>query len=297
MKKLLCMMLVLCFVLASCATTGNESKTSESASKNESTSSVSDIVKSEYRISESDLYDKVLGSWLGQAAGVVWGAKTEFAYQWKTIPEEGVPDISTLNLNDAYGQDDLYVEIPYMDAMKKYGVDCSLDLVAQEFAKTKFPLDHANKIGRLNLQKGIKAPESGSYKYNNHCDDIDWQIEADFLGSIYPALVNEGAARAFELGHITNYGDGVYGGVFVVAMHAAAFYAKNVDEIIDAGISVIPKGTKFREMMDDVVTWKSEGLTWEENWQKLFDKWEKTKRCHWYAGGSANIDAKMNSAY
>src|SRR5690606_4392604 len=121
--------------------------------------------------------------------------------------------------------------IPFLEAMDEFGVNCTLKQLADKFRDSKFGLDHANKIGRENLLKGIEAPMSGHYENNIHADDIDWQIEADFLGHMYPGLINDAAERAFEIGHIMNYGDGVYGGVFVTAMHAAAFTAKTVDEI------------------------------------------------------------------
>jgi hypothetical protein len=40
------------------------------------------------QISNDDLYDKILGSWIGQAVGVVWGAITEFVYNGITIPDD-----------------------------------------------------------------------------------------------------------------------------------------------------------------------------------------------------------------
>lgn len=116
--------------------------------------------------------------------------------------------------------------------MRKTGYNSTLKQMADAFKDSAYPLDHANKIGRENLQNGIEAPDSGSYLYNLHCDDLDWQINADFVGQLYPGAPDKAAARAFELGHITNYGDGVYGGVFVAALNAAAYTASGIDEII-----------------------------------------------------------------
>ncbi len=289
--KMFSLILAVIFVLSAC---GGKSEPSE-----EETSEISDEPneKKIHYIDEDELYDKILGSWAGQAAGVVWGAPTEFNYLKRMIPDDEVPDINSLNLDSVAGQDDLYVEIPFLETMKEHGVDCGLKNLADKFRDSEFPLDHANKIGRENLRGGIEAPMSGHYKYNPHCDDIDWQIESDFLGHIYPGMVNECAARAFEIGHIMNYGDGVYGGVFVAAMHSAAFFADSVDEIITAGISAIPKDTKFRLLLEDVVKWHSEGLSWQENWQNLEEVWGATDRCIWYANSDANIDAKLNAGY
>ncbi len=248
-------------------------------------------------LTDEAIEDKIKGSWAAQMIGVAWGASTEFQYQGVIIPEDKVPAWNARMINDAFGQDDLYVEIPYLDAMYKNGPDCELSLLAEALRTSAFPLDHANKQGRANLRAGIPAPQSGSYLYNYHCDDIDWQIEADFLGNLFPGLVDKAAERAFEIGHITNYGDGVYGGVYVAVMHAAAFTAESVYEIAEAGRLAIPEGTKFRAVIDEVDECRKNGLTWQECWQKIQDDWAHTARCVSWLGMAANIDAKLNAAY
>lgn len=87
-------------------------------------------------------------------------------------------------LDDQRGfwQDDLYAEIPLMQALADHGVDCDVKTVGEYFRDTSFALFHANLAARINLRAGIDAPMSGHYLYNDHSDDIDWQIEADFVG-------------------------------------------------------------------------------------------------------------------
>lgn len=288
--KLSALLLLICILLTACAPSEDTSQTSD-------TSSVGEPEQKTVTVTESALVDKIKGAWAGQMAGVVLGAKQEFWYRGKTMPDDQVEDFATLNINDAFYQDDLYVEITYVEQMLKTGYDSTLSQLAEAFKNSTYPLDHANKIGRENLQKGIDAPLSGSYLYNLHCDDIDWQINADFVGQLYPGNPTAAAERAFEIGHITNYGDGVYGGVFVAAMNAAAYTAQSVDEIIDAGYNAIPDGTKFKAILDDVIKCHAEGKTWLECWQVIQDNWADTDRCPWYCHGAENIDAKLNSAY
>jgi hypothetical protein len=197
-------------------------------------------------------------------------------------------------INNGFGQDDIYVEIPFLDAMKENGTLCDVSYMADKFRDSQFPLWHANMWGRNNLRAGIPYPDSGHDLYNPCADDIDWQIECDFLGMMYPGLVNASALRSFDIGHIMNYGDGVYGGVYITAMHAAAYTAKSIDEIAYAGLAVIPENTKFRSLIEDVMASYKNGETWEECWQMLEDKWAYTDKC---IGGAGNIDAKLNSAY
>ena len=245
-------------------------------------------------MTEAELYDKLLGGWLGQMVGVTWSASTEFRWCGQIIPEGGMDTWTPTMINSGFGQDDIYVEIPFLDAMKENGALCDVKYMAEKFRDSQFPLWHANKEGRDNLRAGIPYPDSGHYLYNRCADDIDWQIECDFLGMMYPGLANAAALRSFDIGHIMNYGDGVYGGVYITAMHSAAYTAKSIDEIVNAGISVVPENTKFRSLIEDVMTSYESGETWEECWQMLERKWAYTDKC---IGGAGNIDAKLNSAY
>ena len=68
--------------------------------------------------SDEEIYDKILGGWVGQMAGVVYGADVEFHYRGVIMPEEDVVDFSDLNINNAFWQDDLYVEMTFLKVME-----------------------------------------------------------------------------------------------------------------------------------------------------------------------------------
>ena len=250
-------------------------------------------------ITESELADKIKGAWAGQMAGVMWAEETEFKALGNMLDPGDVPEWTPSMINGAFTQDDLYVEIPFIEAMRDNGVYCDISLLASAFASSTFPLWHANNAARINLKNGIPAPDSGSYENNSHCDDIDWQIESDFIGQMCPGLVNEAIELAWNTGHIMNYGDGVYGGVFVAAMHAAAFTASSLDEIIEAGRLSVPEGSKFRSVLEDVIAWKENGNTYTQTWALLQSKWGITDRCPDGRGddNALNIDAKLNAGY
>ena len=250
-------------------------------------------------ITESELADKIKGAWAGQMAGVMWAEDTEFKALGNMLDPDDVPEWTASMINGGFEQDDLYVEIPFIETMRDNGVYCDISLLASAFANTSFPLWHANNAARINLKNGIPAPDSGSYENNSHCDDIDWQIESDFIGQMCPGLVNEAIALAWNTGHIMNYGDGVYGGVFVAAMHAAAFTAASVDEIIEAGRLSVPEGSKFRRVVEDIINWKENGNTYSQTWALLQSKWGDVDRCPNGRGDGnpLNIDAKLNAGY
>lgn len=250
----------------------------------------------EVTLTDEQLRDKIAGSWVGQMVGVTWAASTEFLYNGVIIPENEVPEWKSAMVNDAFNQDDLYVEVPFMDAMVSHGIDATLEEIAPFFRDSEFMLWHANEQGRRNLRNGISPELAGHYKYNHHADDIDWQIEADYLGNIFPALPSLAAKRAFEIGHLVNYGDGVYGGVFVSAMHSAAFFTDDLDTVIRIGVESIPTGTKFRTVCDQVLSYYKSGITWQECWQKIEKDWGTDDKCL-DSQNEINIDAKLNAAY
>jgi hypothetical protein len=246
-------------------------------------------------IDRKTLLDKIEGGWLGQMAGVAWGGPTEFSCQG-TIMEEEV-GWRPRSINDAYDQDDLYVELPFLEAMKVHGVNASWTAFGEYFKNTEFMLWHANDAGRTNLQAGIAAPDSGHYRNNPHADDIDWQIEADFAGIITPGQPDAAIDIAWRAGHVMNYGDGVYGGVAVAAMHSAAYFAKDVNEIIEAGRQAVPEGSEYRQVIEDVIAWHAQNPTdWKDTWRLLQEKWGHDDRCPDGKYSEFNIDAKFNGA-
>ena len=75
-------------------------------------------------------------------------------------------------------------------------------------------------------------PASGDPAHNAHWRDIDFQIEADFIGLMTPGMPNAARALADRVGHIMNSGDGWYGGVFVAAMYSLAFVHDDVHTVV-----------------------------------------------------------------
>src|SRR3569833_3723124 len=123
------------------------------------------------------------------------------------------------------GLDDaLYMDLTFVDVFEKYGLDAPVDSFANAFAHAGYMLWHANQAARYNLLNGIKAPASGNWLNNPHADDIDYLIEADFAGLMSPGMPNTASRISDKVGHIMNYGDGWYGGVFVGAMYTQAFF-------------------------------------------------------------------------
>ncbi len=148
-------------------------------------------VQAGYRhLSVTDYRDKMKAGWVGQIAGVSWGAPTEFKYRDTIMPEDAMPAWQPGMINDAFDQDDLYVEMTFLRTMEQHGLDCSIRQAGIDFANSGYRLWCANDAGRKNLRNGIAPPDSSHPKFNNYPNDIDYQIEADFSGLIAPGMPN-----------------------------------------------------------------------------------------------------------
>lgn len=257
-------------------------------------------------LSYEEIYDKMKGGWVGQMAGVTWAAPTEFydfgAYfeidpDMTIIPMDLVPEWTPETINDGFDQDDLYVDTTFLDCLKENGPFTDWTVYGEYFGETEYNLWHANKWGRDNVRAGIETPWSGHYTNTLHSDDIDWQIECDAIGMACLAQPEVAKEMAWRIGHVMNYGDGVYGGVYVATMYAAAFTAESIDEIIEAGLSGIPAESQFYQVQQDVIDCYNEGLTWEEAWYVIDEKWTNDRCPSGLYDAGFNIDAKMNSAY
>jgi hypothetical protein len=251
------------------------------------------------RISVVDYVDKMKAGWVGQMAGVGWGGPTEFHYKGVIMPADKVPQWEPEMINQ-FGQDDIYVEMTFLRTLEQYGMDCSHRQAGIDFANSGYNLWHANKHGRDNLRKGIAPPDSGHPRFNTHADDIDYQIEADYSGLIAPGLPNVVIGLGEKFGRLMNYGDGVYGGQFVGAMYAEAFFEDDMEKIILAGLKAIPKKSQYAECIRDVLAWyKQNPNDWEKTWQLVNEKYHLNPDYRRFScdKGEFNIDAKINGAY
>jgi len=254
-------------------------------------------------ISTKELKNKIKGAWAAQVIGVTFGGPTEFDYQQTIIPDyqpiewnKGVMKWWYENAPGLY--DDIYMDLTFVQVMEDQGIDAPASAFAKDFANAGYSLWHANQMARYNILNGIMPPESGDWIHNPHADDIDYEIEADYSGIMSPGMPNAAAEISDKIGHIMNYGDGWYGGVYIGAMYTLAFVSDDIDYIVEQALKEIPKGTSYYQCISDVIKWHKENPDdWKATWFKTMDKWGEDKGCPDGVFTTFNIDAKMNSAH
>src|SRR5512141_1673144 len=126
------------------------------------------------RLPVKEYRDKMKAGWLGQMAGVAWGAPTEFKWRGQIIPADKTPKWVPDPINGSCQQDDLYVDMTFLRTLELHGLDVSIRQAGIDFANSGYGLWHANKAGRDALRQGIAPPDSGHPQFNKHADDIDY---------------------------------------------------------------------------------------------------------------------------
>jgi len=247
------------------------------------------------RLPVAEYRDKMIGGWLGQIDGVSLGAPTEFKWAGKIIPEADTPRWGPEMINNAFGQDDLYVEMTFLRTLETHGLDVPIRQAGIDFANSEYGLWCANRAGRENLRRGIAPPDSGHPQFSRNSDDIDYQIEADYSGLIGPGLPNTAIALGEKFGRLMNYGDGLYAGQFIGGMYAAAFFESDIGKVIAAGLRCIPAESQYAGMVRDLQTWHRENPDdWEKTWALVEARYSRDPAYHRWASGG--IDAKLNGA-
>jgi len=254
-------------------------------------------------ISKESLKDKIKGGWAGQTIGVTFGGPYEFRFNGTFIQDYQPLDWNKDNikqnmLNNAGLYDDIYMDLTFVDILERVGLNAPVDSFANAFANAGYTLWHANQSARYNILNGIKAPQSGDWHYNPHADDIDFQIESDFAGLMNPGMPQSASAVCDKVGHIMNYGDGWYGGVFVSNMYSLAFISDNINQIIENALKSIPQQSDFYKCIIDVIQWyKQYPDDWHQTWFELQKKWSSDIGCPDGVFNAFDIDAKINAAY
>jgi len=261
------------------------------------------VSQEQHTISLADLKDKIKGGWAGQTIGVTFGGPTEFCYNGTFIQ-----DYQTIPWYDGYLRkwmeevpglyDDIYMDLTFVDVFERVGLDAPVDSFAHAFANAGYTLWHANQAARYNILNGIKAPQSGHWLHNPHADDIDYQIESDFAGLMNPGMPNAASEISDKIGHIMNYGDGWYGGVYVGAMYSLAFVSDDIQAIVEEALRAIPAKSDFYQCMADVIAWhKQYPDDWKQTWFEIQRKWAAEVGCPEGVFAPFDIDAKINAAY
>lgn len=222
-----------------------------------------------------ELFDRVHGAWLGRAAGCLLGKPVE------KIPREGIraiaestgnwpiasyfteigldaavastwpwnrrsrPTSLVENIDGMPEDDDLNFPLIALDLLERIGADFTTNDVAQSWL-TNLPggrVFTAERITYRNLLDGYEPATAGTV-HNPFRDWIGALIRTDLYGWVSPGDPRRAARMAWTDGRLSHGRSGLYGAMFAAAACSAAVVATSIDEVIAAGLSVVPPASR-----------------------------------------------------
>ena len=251
-------------------------------------------------LTDEQIQDKIHGAWLGRCAGCLLGKPVEmwdrkrltgflkdtgnypinYYLSSDVAPEikekySLVPHAWINNVECAPADDDTDYTVLALRMMETYGRDFGPEDVAITWLRL-IPIFAVNCGGRVayrNFTDGIEPPRSASFR-NPFRDLLGAQIRADFYGYVTlgnPELAVEFAWRDACISHVRN---GIYGAMFIAAIISAAAVMNDPEQIIRTGLAYIPEKSRLAESIREVLSWKAEGLTWEQASDLLHERFD-----------------------
>ena len=247
---------------------------------------------------KQEYIEKIYAGWLAKIIGIRLGAAIEgWTYQQirDTLGEvTGYP----VNYKTFAADDDSNGPLFFLRSLEDSGK--GEDLEAQDVAEALLnyaPFEHGffwwggygistEHTAYLNLRNGIKAPQSGSIAQNGHAtaEQIGGQIFIDTWGLVNPGNPGRAAKMAEKAASVTHDGNAVYGGIFIATCIAYAFEEKNIEKIIEKGLSFIPSDCEYSRVVRAVMSfYYKHPDDWRDCYQYIFDNFGYDKypgACH-----------------
>lgn len=127
----------------------------------------------------------------------------------------------------------------------------------------------------LNLKNGVSAPESGWAERNGRtvAEQIGAQIFVDGWAMVAPGNPALAARLAEAAAKVSHDGEAVYAATLWAAMEAEAFISKDVDHLIDTGLSFIPGDSLVARLIADIRSWVIEDGDWRMTRARIDEKY------------------------
>ena len=225
-------------------------------------------------ISAEDLEDKIRGGLLAQLLGNLNGLPHENKY----YNEPGnVLQYTPSLVNGAQTDDDTDIEWIYISAMQRDQVVLLSPKRITSLWK-KHINTHiwcANLYARQLMDIGIDPPLTGNLALNPWSGfNISGQFICESFGLIAPGMPQTAARIGLNYTHVTIDAEPAQTTQLFTAMIAAAFFADDIDVILDAGLASVDPDSKILPIIKDVRLWYKQNTgDWRITRQLIRDKY------------------------
>lgn len=214
------------------------------------------------------LEDKIRGGLLGQIFGNLNGLPHEFKY----IDEPGKVETYTPSLpKGAWTDDDTDIEWVYLAEMQKTGTFAIKPSRMAELWRKNMNsgIWCANLYARQLLDLGIEPPLTGMITFNPWSEfNISAQFVSEAFGLIAPGMPEAAARIGVYYTLFAVDGEPLQTTQFFTSMIATAYFEKDVEKIVEAGLAALDPKSAVGQVVRDVRSW----------WKEHPDDWRATRK-------------------
>ncbi len=211
------------------------------------------------KFSKEYLRDSIYACWLGKNIGGTIGTPYEGDREildvcgFKSKPGKPLPN------------DDLDLQLAWLRCVDELGPENVNSKTLGEYWLA-YVKPHWNEygVGKANMRAGFFPPISGEL-FNDHWKNSNgaW-IRTEIWSSLYPGQVEKAIRYAFEDASVDHgFAEGSYAAIFVAAMESAAYIFKDINILINIGLSKIPHDCRVAKAVRLVVTAYEQGVDWK----------------------------------
>jgi ADP-ribosylglycohydrolase len=210
------------------------------------------------KLNQNEYRNKLLGCWLGKNVGGTLGAPDEWHRRINNLAFYTQPDLN----GNPMANDDLDIQLLWILAMEEKGINVTTQRLAEYFCLYVVPHWGEYGMGKINMHQGLLPPMSGSFQ-NVHRHSCGSYIRSEIWACIAPGLPAVAARYAYEDAIIDHgNGEGTYAEIFMAALESAAFFISDLRELIDIGLSYIPKECGVAQAVHTTLACFDAGKSW-----------------------------------
>jgi len=257
-------------------------------------------------LTDAQLENKIMGSWLGRGAGCVLGIPVEgrskeyirlyakklgqpypLTEYWKDYPDpthfhhysEPSENFLKGKIDHLGPDDDLIYTVLGLLILEEKGIGFTSADVAEMWDKYLPMACTAERVALDNIKKGLKPPKTALVN-NPFCEWIGAAIRADGFAYCAPGLPQVAADFAYRDAAVSHIKNGIYGEMFWAAAISAAFAVDTPEKALRIALTEIPAKSRMAETVRETLRWCKADGDWEKTWQRFGKKYAGMHMAH-----------------
>lgn len=255
------------------------------------------------------LRDKIMGAWLGRAAGCILGIPCEGMSKsalrhaakgmgmryplkdyWQLDPKLLDPNSGHYGVTPRKNflkarlryvgtDDDLTYTLLGLLILEEFGPDFTTTDVGEAWLKYLPMACTAEAVALANLRSGVDVSAAG-VKDNPFVDWIGADIRSDPWAYAAPGWPEKAAEFAWRDAYISHRATGIHGEMFFSAAIAAAFIVDDPLEALEIGLTEIPGNCRTTQTVQETLTWCEKDGDWDTTSDRILQKYAGMSMAH-----------------